>query len=123
MPQGVCINCIVLKTGGEPEDVRTAFHRLGAFIRVIVRQGRCGVCPKRTTLLALAPATPTVGDLVTSRLHPDWVGEVVDAAKTENGRVAVRWRSPSGVLLRTVEESVDGLALLRPRMEHVATRQ
>src|SRR5919204_6895196 len=114
MPQGVCLDCIALKTGGGPEDVRAAFQRLGAFIRVVARPGRCCACSQRTTVLAFAPPTLSVGDLVTSRAHPDWAGDVVSVAKLGRGYVAVRWRSPSGVLLQAVDEPVDGVALLRP---------
>jgi hypothetical protein len=65
----------------------------------------------------MAPAALSLGDVVTSRLHPDRAGEVVSTARIDNGHVSVRWRSPSGVLLHAVEEPVDGLALLRPRLE------
>jgi hypothetical protein len=110
-PQGVCVECIARKTGREPDDVRAILRRVAAFVRVVARPGR------RTTLLAFAPPTVGLGDSVTSRTHPDWVGQVVDTGRIDSGYVAVRWRSPSGVLLQAVEEQVDGLALLRPRVE------
>ena len=116
-PQGVCVECIARKTGREPDDVRAILRRVAAFVRVVARPGRCRGCSRRTTLLAFAPPTVGLGDSVTSRTHPDWVGQVVDTGRIDSGYVAVRWRSPSGVLLQAVEEQVDGLALLRPRVE------
>ena len=63
-------------------------------------------------VFALATPTLSIGDFVTSRAHPDRAGEVVNVAKLDSGYVAVRWRSPSGVLLQAVDEPVDGVALL-----------
>jgi hypothetical protein len=117
MPQGVCIDCIVLKTGIEPGGIRATFQRLAGSVRVVARPGRCCACSKRTMVFALASAALSLGDVVTSRLHPDRAGNVVNTAKIDSGYVSVRWRSPSGVLLQAVEEAVDGLALLRPRLE------
>jgi hypothetical protein len=114
MPKGVCVDCIVLKAGIGPADVRAAFHRLAGLVRVIARSGRCCACSNQTMVFALATAALRVGDLVTSRLHPERAGEVVSTARSANGYVSVRWRSPSGVLLQAVEEPVDGLALVRP---------
>jgi hypothetical protein len=115
--QGVCLDCIARKTKMAPGSVHETLQRLGGSIRVVPFQGRCGVCSKRKTIIALARSPLIVGDVVSSRSHPDWMGEVVDTARFESGYVAVRWRSPSGVLLQAVEEPVDGLALLRPRAE------
>jgi hypothetical protein len=97
MPQGVCVDCIVLKTGIEPGDVRATFHRLAGFVRVVARPGRCCACSKRTMVFAMTPAALSLGDVVTSRLHPDRAGEVVSTARIDNGHVSVRWRSPSGI--------------------------
>jgi hypothetical protein len=52
---------------------------------------------------------------VTSRSRPDWVGEVVDAARVDDGHVSVRWQSPSGIRLQPVDESVGTLRLFDER--------
>jgi hypothetical protein len=85
MPQGVCVDCIVRKTGVEPGELRAAFHRLAGLVRVVARPGQCRACSKGTMVFALATAC-----------------------------VGVR---PRACWLQAVEEQVDGLALLRPRLE------
>jgi hypothetical protein len=104
--QGVCLDCIAGKTKMVPGSVQETLQRLGGSIGVVPFQGRCGACSKRKTIIALARSPFIVGDLVTSRSHPDWTGEVVDTERFESGYVSVRWRSPSGVLLQAVEEPV-----------------
>jgi hypothetical protein len=109
--QGVCVECIARKTETVPATVHATFQRLVGSVRVVAFQGCCGVCSKRKTIIALARSPFVVGDLVTSRPHRDWSGEVVDTDRIENGYVSVRWRSLSGVLLEAVEEPIEGLVL------------
>jgi hypothetical protein len=115
--QGACVECIARRTKMAPASVQAMVQRLGGLLRVISFPGRCGACWKRKTIIALARSPFIVGDLVTSRSHPDWTGEVVDTAKFESGYVAVRWRWPSGMSTHeAVEEPIEGLLLLRPTM-------
>ncbi len=58
--------------------------------------------------------TLTLGALVGSPSKPDWIGEVVDTSRLRSGYVTVRWRTPSGTSLQSMEERVDSLVLLPP---------
>jgi hypothetical protein len=114
LPEGACVDCIALKTKMAPASVHTTIQRLAGLVRVISFQGRCGACSKRKTIMALARSRFLIGDVVTSRAHPDWSGEVVDMARAESGYVSVRWRTPSGMPTHApVEEPIEGLLLLR----------
>jgi|SRR5947209_8028777 len=113
-PQGLCADCLVLKTGIPSGQIRATFHRLAGLIRVVVRRNRCAACSKSTMVFALARSPFILGDLVTSKARPDRVGEVVDASQLQSGHVSVRWRTPSGTSSRVVDEPVDALVLLPP---------
>jgi hypothetical protein len=89
---------------------------LATFVRVGARQARCGLCSKRTTVIARVTSSFVVGDLVSSTSHPDWWGQVVDAARLESGYVSVRWRSPSGISMHRAAEEPIGLVLQRAVM-------
>jgi hypothetical protein len=113
-PEGVCADCIVLKAGIRPGEVRTMFERLADVIRVAARGGRCPLCTKQTKIFALTRSAFILGDLVGSAVRPDWVGEVIDTSRLRRGRVTVRWRTPSGTSLQSVDEPADVLFLLPP---------
>jgi hypothetical protein len=55
-----------------------------------------------------------VGDIVGSPAREGWVGEVVDISRLGNGFVTVRWRTPSGISLQSMEERVDFLVVVPP---------
>jgi hypothetical protein len=121
MRQGVCVECIAVKTGIALTSVQATFQRLAGVVRIIPFQGRCGVCSRRKEVTALARSPFLRGDLVTHRSHRDWIGAVIDTSGFENGYVSVRWHSASaysatlaGMLPQAVEEPVKGLVLLQP---------
>jgi len=55
-----------------------------------------------------------VGDIVGSPAREGWVGEVVDISRLGNGFVTVRWRTPSGISLQSMEERADYLVVVPP---------
>jgi hypothetical protein len=55
-----------------------------------------------------------VGDIVGSPAREGWVGEVVDISRLGNGFVTVRWRTPSGISLQSMEERVDYIVVVPP---------
>jgi hypothetical protein len=63
-----------------------------------------------------------VGDLVGTPSREGWIGEVVDISRLGNGFVTVRWRTPSGISLQSMEERVDYLVLLPPSIDRVSRR-
>jgi CheY-like chemotaxis protein len=57
-----------------------------------------------------------IGDAVIGPSRPEWIGEVVDVSRLGNGYVTVRWRTPSGTSLQSMEERVHSLVVLPPLM-------
>ena len=55
-----------------------------------------------------------IGNAVTSPAKPAWRGEVVDVSRLQSGYVTVRWRTPTGSALQSMEERVDLLVVLPP---------
>jgi hypothetical protein len=55
-----------------------------------------------------------IGNAVTSSAKPAWRGEVVDVSRLQSGYVTVRWRTPAGTAVQSMEERVDFLVLLPP---------
>src|SRR5689334_11136330 len=55
-----------------------------------------------------------VGDVVGTPAREGWVGEVVDISRLGNGFVTVRWCTPSGISLQSMEERVDYIVVVPP---------